>query len=205
MDYRVHGILQARILQWVAFPFSTWDCRFFVVLCDGMGTGLGAAQEGQTAGKLLHQMLSAGFPAEHALQSLNSLLILQEKGGAVSVDLAEISLETGIVHIYKWGAAPSWVLHRHGAEKIGTATPPPGISVECDPIAVEKLSLRRGEVLILVSDGVDVRSVQSLPEGSSDGPLRGLAEKILEQGSKEGEDDATAALIRLRPAGLPTS
>ena len=22
MDYRVHGILQARILQWVAFPFS---------------------------------------------------------------------------------------------------------------------------------------------------------------------------------------
>ena len=187
------------------FAFSTWDCRYFVVLCDGMGTGLGAAQEGQTAGKLLHQMLSAGFPAEHALQSLNSLLILQEKGGAVSVDLAEISLETGIVHIYKWGAAPSWVLHRHGAEKIGTATPPPGISVECDPIAVEKLSLRRGEVLILVSDGVDVRSVQSLPEGSSDGPLRGLAEKILEQGSKEGEDDATAALIRLHPAGLPTS
>ena len=22
MDYRVHGILQARILKWVAFPFS---------------------------------------------------------------------------------------------------------------------------------------------------------------------------------------
>ena len=22
MDYRVHGILQARILEWVAFPFS---------------------------------------------------------------------------------------------------------------------------------------------------------------------------------------
>ena len=23
MDYRVHGILQARILEWVVFPFST--------------------------------------------------------------------------------------------------------------------------------------------------------------------------------------
>jgi len=23
MDYTVHGILQARILEWVAFPFST--------------------------------------------------------------------------------------------------------------------------------------------------------------------------------------
>ena len=23
MDYRVHGILQARLLKWVAFPFTT--------------------------------------------------------------------------------------------------------------------------------------------------------------------------------------
>ena len=25
MDYTVHGILQARILEWVAFPFSRWS------------------------------------------------------------------------------------------------------------------------------------------------------------------------------------
>jgi len=25
MDYTVHGILQARILEWVAFPFSRGD------------------------------------------------------------------------------------------------------------------------------------------------------------------------------------
>ena len=98
------------------FAFSGSDCRYFVVLCDGMGTGLGAAREGQCAGKLLRQMLTAGFPAEHALQTVNSLLALQAKAGAVSIDLAEIFLETGIAHIYKWGAAPSWVFHRHGAE-----------------------------------------------------------------------------------------
>ena len=27
MDYRVHGILQARILEWVAFPFSSGSSR----------------------------------------------------------------------------------------------------------------------------------------------------------------------------------
>ena len=27
MDYRVHGILQARILEWVAFPFSSGYSR----------------------------------------------------------------------------------------------------------------------------------------------------------------------------------
>ena len=187
------------------FAFSGSDCRFFVVLCDGMGTGLGAAQEGQSAGKLLRKILLAGFPAEHALKTLNSLLILQAKSGAVSIDLAEIFLETGIVHIYKWGAAPSWVLTRRGTEKIGTATPPPGISVESVPMAVEKLSLRRGEVLILVSDGVDSDSLCGLTEVSPDGPLGTLAANILQQGSRAGEDDATAALIRLRPAGLPTS
>ena len=187
------------------FAFSGSDCRYFVLLCDGMGTGLGAAREGQSAGNLLRQILTAGFPPEHALKSLNSLLALQAKAGAVSIDLAEIFLETGIVHLYKWGAAPSWVLSRHGTEKIGTATPPPGISVESDPMAVEKLSLRRGEVLILVSDGVAEASVSGLTEASPDAPLGELASGILKRSGQEAEDDATAALIRLRPVGLPTS
>ena len=121
------------------------------------------------------------------------------------MDLAEISLESGIVHIYKWGAAPSWVLYRQRAEKIGTATPPPGISVESVPMAVEKLSLRRGEVLMLVSDGVDGRLAADMSEFSADGPLGELAVTFLQRCSAGGEDDATVALIRLRPAGLPTS
>lgn len=187
------------------FAFAGSDCRYFVVLCDGMGTGLGAAREGQCAGKLLHQILLAGFPAEHALDTLNSLLVLQGKAGAVSVDLAEIFLETGIVHIYKWGAAPSWVFHRRGTEKIGKATPPPGISVEPAPVAVEKLSLRRGEVLILVSDGVDTEQICALPEKGPDAPLGELAAHLLEQSTEAGEDDATVVLVRLRSAGVCAS
>ena len=60
----------------MAFPGT--GCRYYVLLCDGMGTGLGAAQEGQTTGELLRQMLSAGFPPEHALRSVNSLLVLRD-------------------------------------------------------------------------------------------------------------------------------
>jgi len=187
------------------YAFSGTECRYFVLLCDGMGTGLGAAQEGSSAGKLLRQMLTSGFPPEQALDTVNSLLALRGSAGAVTVDLAEISLESGIVSIYKWGAAPSWILHRRGTEKIGTATPPPGISLEPGQMTVEKLSLRRGEVLVLVSDGVNGEEVRRLTDLSPDAPLRGLAAKILECGCRDGEDDATAALIRLRPANLPTS
>ncbi len=185
--------------------FSGAGCRYFVLLCDGMGTGLGAAQEGQEAAAHLRQMLLAGFPPEHSLRSLNSLLVLGGKGGAVTMDLAELRLDTGLVTIYKWGAAPSWVLTRGKAEKIGTAAPPPGLSVEKGRETVAKLSLRRGEVLILLSDGVDGEEVLGRSVFSPDMPPGELAAKILEQSSQEGEDDATVAVIRLRPNCMATS
>ena len=185
--------------------FSGSDCRYYVLLCDGMGTGLGAAQEGQTAAELLRKMLTAGFPAEHALETVNSLLALRGSAGAVTVDLAELHLDTGHAHLYKWGAAPSVVLTRGRAEKIGTATPPPGISVGGIPVAEVKLSLRRGEVLILLSDGVDGEGVQSLSVLSPDLPPGELAAKLLEKSGGSGEDDATAVAIKLRPTSLATS
>ena len=185
--------------------FSGSDCRYYVLLCDGMGTGLGAAREGHDAANLIKQMLSAGFPAEYALDSLNSLLALRGTAGAVTADLAEIHLDTGHAHLYKWGAAPSWILSRSGAEKIGTATSPPGISVQETRCAAKKLSLRRGEVLILLSDGVDGEDVQCLSDLSPDAPPGELAAKILERGCGSGEDDATAAVVRLRPVSFPVS
>lgn len=182
--------------------FAGPGCKYYVLLCDGMGTGLGAAQEGHTAAVLLRQMLTAGFPAEHGLRTINSLLALRGSAGAVTVDLAEIRLDMGTAAVYKWGAAPSWVLYRSGAEKIGTATPPPGISVSEARETVEKLSLRRGEVLILLSDGVDGEDALRRSNLTPDAPPGELAAKILERGCGNGEDDATAAVIRLRPTSL---
>ncbi len=178
--------------------FAGPGCRYYVLLCDGMGTGLGAAQEGRNAALFLRQMLVSGFPAEHCLRSYNSLLALSSSAGAVTVDLAEVRLDTGIATIYKWGAAPSWVLTRKGARKIGTATPPPGIAVNGIRETVEKLSLRRGEVLILLSDGVDGEDALRHEDLTPDGPPGELAAKLLERGGG-AEDDATAAVIRLRP------
>ena len=181
----------------MAFPGT--GCRYYILLCDGMGTGLGAAQEAQTAAELMRQMLISGFPAEHAFRSINSILALRGRAGAVTLDLAEIRLDTGRAALYKWGAAPSYILRRAGPEKIGTATPPPGICVSDSRETVMRLSLRRGETLVMASDGAEVGEPLRRIEHSPDLPPGELAAKLLELCTSKAEDDATIAVVRLRP------
>ena len=184
--------------------FAGTEGRYFVVLCDGMGTGFGAAEEGRAAGENLRRLLSAGFPVEYALRSLNTLCTLRQRAGAVTVDLAEIELETGRVNLYKWGAAPSYLITPAGAEKIGTAAPPPGLSVTGVRETVDKLSLRRGETLVLLSDGVDGEAAMRRAWDLTDKEPGEMASKVLQYGRGNGCDDATAAVIRLKPSTLST-
>lgn len=173
--------------------------RYYLLLCDGMGTGVGAAEEARAAGNMLRRLLAAGYPASYALQSFNSLCTLRGRAGAVTVDLAEVCLESGKVNLYKWGAAPSWLLMDGRAEQIGQPGPPPGISVNEGRETVDRFSLRRGETLILLSDGIDSQLIaQKGASWTRESPSI-LASRILEQGCASGSDDATAAVLRLTP------
>lgn len=180
---------------WFAGP----ECRYYLLICDGMGTGMGAAEEAKTAGNILRRLLMAGYPAAYALRSVNSLCTLRGRAGAVTLDLAEIRLDTGKVSLYKWGAALSWLLLPTAVERIGSFSPPPGLSVTDVRETVDTLSLRRGETLVMASDGVETPvTVEDLP-----GLLResagSLAAKILETGGRAAMDDATVAVLRLNP------
>lgn len=170
--------------------------KYYVLLCDGMGTGLGAVAEGKNAAALLKKMLCAGYPAEHALRSLNSLCALRERAGVVSVDLAEILLDSGKVNLYKWGAAPSYLTTKFGAERLGTAGPPPGLSI-LEQERVERLSLRRGEWLVMVSDGVGQQEALRCCMENGDGSPGELAAGILAYGQLGRQDDATVVILRL--------
>ena len=170
--------------------------KYYVLLCDGMGTGLGAVTEGESAAVLLKRMLSSGYPAEHALRSLNSLCALRERAGAVSVDLAEVMLDSGKVNLYKWGAAPSYLTTKYGAERLGTAGPPPGLSV-MEQERVERVTLRRGEWLVMVSDGVGQREALRCCMENGDGSPGELASGILSYGQLGRQDDATVVILRL--------
>ena len=177
--------------------FAATGARYYVALLDGMGTGIGAADEATQAGLLLKGLLTSGFPAEHALATLNSLCALRSRAGAVTVDLLELELDNGRASLFKWGAPASWIMRRTGCEKIGTAVPPPGLLVADNPEAAQRLSLRRGEVLLLLSDGVS--GEDALCAVTMETPLEEQADQILASAVGEETDDATVALIRLRP------
>ena len=184
---------------WFAGP----ECRYYILLVDGMGTGEGAARDGRNAGEFLKKLLCAGYPASHALKTFNSFCALQGRAGAVTVDLAELRLDTGRATVYKWGAAPSYLVSRGETVKIGTAGPPPGLSVTDSQETTERLSLRRGETLVLLSDGAGGEEALRQAWGWSTEPPGELAARILEGSRQEGGDDATVAVVRL--SALPVS
>lgn len=182
--------------------FAGVECRYYVLLCDGMGTGEAAAQDAQRVVSMLRRLLSSGYPASYAMRSINSICALQGRAGAVTIDLAELRLDTGKATLYKWGAAPSYVISRGEPIRIGTATPPPGLSVTDGREAVERLSLRRGETLVMLSDGAGGEG--SLRRGWLDEgvPAGELAARLLQDSPMGSSDDATVAVIRLHAAGL---
>lgn len=178
--------------------FAGVECRYYILLCDGMGTGEEAAREGRIAGNMLRKLLAAGYPPEYALRTVNSLCALRGKAGVVTIDLAELRLDTGKAVIYKWGAPPSYLISRGEPVKIGTATPPPGLSVTDCRETVARLSLRRGETLVLLSDGASGEEQVHLCWERAGEPVSEFAARILESGSAGRSDDATVAVVRLR-------
>lgn len=179
--------------------FAGTGSRYFVLLCDGMGTGLGAVQEGKTAGTLLRRLLSAGYPAQYALRSLNSLCALRDRAGAVTVDLLEAELDTGKATVYKWGAAPSYLLSGGAVERIGTPTPPPGLSVTDVQEASYRVALRQQQLLVMVSDGICENDALRCCTEARDQAPEDLAASLLSSSHSGGQDDATVVMVRLIP------
>lgn len=170
---------------------------YYVILCDGMGTGPGAVQESRQASGMLRGLLQAGFPAEYALQSLNSLCALRDRAGAVTVDLAQIRLDSGKTVLYKWGSAPSCLISSGGAERIGNISPPPGIWLEERKETVHTITLRRDQILVLVSDGFSPDEVLRCCTESVGRTADQLGMHLMENLRSGRVDDATAVLVML--------
>ena len=179
---------------------------FYLILCDGMGTGPGAAAEAGAAIGILRTLLQSGAEPAEAMEFLNGIYILREDGGFATVDLLQADLFSGEAALLKWGASPSYLKHRQTVEKLGTVSPPPGIGIGDDygPETLQ-LSLAKGELLVLTSDGAGGEAAERFLRQYGGLSPKELASGIVNSSENQGEDDRTAAVVILRPRSLAPS
>ena len=200
LGFRARGVRAGSVSgdHGCSFTCGEW---YYVLLCDGMGTGTEAEHESRTAAKLLRSMIESGFDALGAMQMLNGVYILRQDGGFSTIDLLQVSLVTAEGFLHKWGAPPSYLLQDGRLIKIGTASPPPGLGAgEAHQAECVKLSLQREQMLVLVSDGAAGAEAEQYLGRCGSLTARELAAGILDSIEQAQADDQTAVAIRLHPS-----
>lgn len=171
--------------------------HYYILLCDGMGSGEAASQMSGETISLLEELLKSGMCPENALKLLNGAELLRGEDRFTTVDLLSIDLETGQAELLKWGSAPSYYRSGEEVKKIGTASPPPGVGVGGEHIPERYLlSLSGGELLVLRSDGACGEEIEEALRSYTGRSSVALAAYLISGIS--GEDDMTALTVSLR-------
>lgn len=128
--------------------------RQLLLLCDGMGKGLAAARESATAARMVEAMLEAGFGLDTTLDTINAALLLRSSREAfTTIDLALVDLSDGRLDLVKVGACPSYLCRDGQLRTLESNSPPAGILDRVRAAGV-RATLRPGDLLVMVSDGV---------------------------------------------------
>lgn len=174
--------------------FAASDGNYYILLCDGMGTGEDAGRLSGDAVRLLRKLLHAGMLPEAALKVLNGVFLLRGNGCFATVDLLRIDLRCGAAELYKWGAAPSFYRTDGGVKRLGEAQLPPGVGTEEHP-TVYRMELRHGETLVLATDGADSAKLERGIAAFTGDSVKELAALLV---SAPASDDMTAVAVALK-------
>ena len=182
--------------------FAVGD-KTYLLLSDGMGSGDDAHHEAAMTVRLLRQFLTAGVDPTPALKTLNTALMLRCQGGAgfTTIDLACMDGASGVVTLYKYGAAPSYLKKNGAVTRLEGDALPAGLeSARRDP-QPQRLTLSSGHWLVLASDGVTGEGdewLQNLLAGWDGTSPRELAALILREAEtrRRGDDDCAVLVLR---------
>ncbi|MGN0493561.1 MAG: SpoIIE family protein phosphatase, partial [Acutalibacteraceae bacterium] len=166
--------------------------HFIMVLSDGMGTGGRAAVDGAMASGLMSRLIKAGFGYDCSLKILNSSMLFKSTDESLAtVDIASIDLYTGVVELYKAGAAPTLIRRSGRTGKAESTSLPAGILRE---ISFDKATVKckTGDIVVLMSDGAACEGTDWIKEeieSWSDGTAEELAERICEGAKRRRSDN----------------
>ena len=178
--------------------FTDSKGHFIMILSDGMGTGGRAAVDGAMASGLMTRLLKAGFGYNCSLKILNSSMLFKSTDESLAtIDIASVDLYTGMLELYKAGAAPTIVRRSGKTGKAESTSLPAGILRE---IGFDKAAIKCkiGDIVVLMSDGATAEGTDWLRaeiEAWRDGSAQDLAEHLClcakRRRSEKRQDDIT--------------
>lgn len=179
----------------------------YLLLSDGMGSGLEAQRESQLALRLMEQFLKAGIHPATALKTLNGALGLRNdsQGGFTTIDLLAVDLAGDQAELYKYGAAPTYVKRQGTVRRLTGSTLPAGLQDAAATPLAAAFPLTEDTFLLMVSDGVaDSGSdqwLQDLLAGWQGEDPQALLDLVLAQcrQRRQGDDDCSAICLYLPP------
>jgi len=189
--------------------FRTDKDKFYIILCDGMGSGSSAGKESRITGRLLEEFLKDGFTAVTAIGIINSSLAMNNTSDCFSsIDLLEINLITGNAEFYKIGSCKSFIKRGSNIETVFSPSLPAGI-VPGIHISGTTRKLEKDDIIIMLSDGAEGTGFGSLSSerikkiiSDDEKTMNDLASAIIESSEYRSRtkivDDMSVAAIRIK-------
>lgn len=128
--------------------------RQLLMISDGMGAGIPAAMKSGSAVNMLTHLLEVGFDRYTAVDTVNTVLLLQGGEEAfVTLDMCIIDRYDNSAEFIKTGAAPSFIKRAGKVQVIKNASLPVGMLQTVDK-AIFNAKLEAGDMVIMASDGL---------------------------------------------------
>ncbi len=193
------------------FRFKTDANKYYIIICDGMGSGPSARTESILTGSLIQRFLEAGLPAQSAIKMVNSSLALkQESETFCTVDMAEIDLVSGRTEFYKIGGTKSFIRHDDDVDSVFLESLPLGLIEGVSCVSVTK-TLGDDDVLVMMSDGVSdtefgvftgerMKKLLTDEEKSPDELAGAILASALKRRNHIAHDDMTVVALQLKKA-----
>ncbi len=169
-----------------------------IILSDGMGTGGRAAIDASMTAEYFGNLIENNISFDNALKLVNSVLSVKSTNESLStIDAVRFNLFSGKVEFYKAGAAVSFVRKNGKCSLIESASLPVGILSDIS-FAKEKAMLSKGDIVVIVSDGVTnhstdwiINEIENFNHSNPDVLAQKIAGTVCDKSRGKHRDDIT--------------
>lgn len=185
--------------------FSDGFGNLYILISDGMGSGVKAAVESRMTVSLMTRIIRSGLGIAAAVRMINLLLLTKSADESfATIDLMKINLFTGKSEIVKLGAAQSFLKTNGTVKTIESWSAPAGI-IGSSEISKRNVQLSDGDEVVLITDGICEDCFPRIRELmlSIGITAQECAERIIgtaelsEKGNSCPQDDKTVCVVKI--------